>query len=212
MRSLSIPASPHGILTFEPVPYSTLSQWYVTRIRAAIVYANQLCAEQFGMIDHTYPNVFKDLLDIFETGLAINPDAELLGYRPQVSASPPKFADHYVWQTYAQVDVKRRAVGSALHAWFKDGSLGGHELDTVGIWSINRPGASIHTNFQVHVLTLAPNQEWQLVDLALHAYKKVGVSLYDTLGKDSVGAHHVSRTCYCRYLFLMRCACLAEYM
>jgi long-chain acyl-CoA synthetase len=29
--------------------------------------------------------------------------------------------------------------------------------------------------------------EWQLVELALHAYNKVGVGLYDTLGKDSVG-------------------------
>ena len=29
--------------------------------------------------------------------------------------------------------------------------------------------------------------EWQIIDLALHAYAKVGVSLYDTLGKDSVG-------------------------
>lgn len=29
--------------------------------------------------------------------------------------------------------------------------------------------------------------EWQLVDIALQSYGKVGVSLYDTLGKDSVG-------------------------
>ena len=37
------------------------------------------------------------------------------------------------------------------------------------------------------VIITHPNLEWQIVDLALHAYKKVGVSLYDTLGKDSVG-------------------------
>lgn len=29
--------------------------------------------------------------------------------------------------------------------------------------------------------------EWQLIDLAVHAYQKVGVSLYDTLGPDAVG-------------------------
>lgn len=29
--------------------------------------------------------------------------------------------------------------------------------------------------------------EWQIVDIALQTYGKVGVSLYDTLGKDSVG-------------------------
>lgn len=30
--------------------------------------------------------------------------------------------------------------------------------------------------------------EWQIVELACNAYRKVSVSLYDTLGKDSVGA------------------------
>ena len=30
--------------------------------------------------------------------------------------------------------------------------------------------------------------DWQVVDLSLQAYGKVGVSLYDTLGKDSAGA------------------------
>lgn len=30
--------------------------------------------------------------------------------------------------------------------------------------------------------------EWQFVEWALNAYQKVGVSLYDTLGKDAVGA------------------------
>ena len=30
--------------------------------------------------------------------------------------------------------------------------------------------------------------DWQVIDLSLQAYGKVGVSLYDTLGKDSAGA------------------------
>lgn len=29
--------------------------------------------------------------------------------------------------------------------------------------------------------------EWQIVDIACQTYQKVSVSLYDTLGKDSVG-------------------------
>lgn len=29
--------------------------------------------------------------------------------------------------------------------------------------------------------------EWQIIDTSLHAYGKIGVSLYDTLGKDAVG-------------------------
>jgi long-subunit acyl-CoA synthetase (AMP-forming) len=31
------------------------------------------------------------------------------------------------------------------------------------------------------------DKEWQVIDLATQAYKKVSVSLYDTLGQDSVG-------------------------
>lgn len=57
-----------------------------------------------------------------------------------VSTNPLKFADHYVWLTYREVDVKRREIGSALHTWFQKGVLGGGEMETVGIWSPNRPG------------------------------------------------------------------------
>jgi hypothetical protein len=31
--------------------------------------------------------------------------------------------------------------------------------------------------------------EWQIVDIACSSYRKVSVSIYDTLGKDSVGMH-----------------------
>jgi long-chain acyl-CoA synthetase len=40
--------------------------------------------------------------------------------------------------------------------------------------------------FPVDVIT-SFDPEWQIVDLAVQAYGLVGVSLYDTLGKDSVG-------------------------
>ncbi|KAH8117307.1 acetyl-CoA synthetase-like protein [Phellopilus nigrolimitatus] len=113
----------------------------------------------------------RTLADIFELGLSLSTNERFLGHRPVVSTDPVKFADHFVWDTYAEVDVRRRNLGSALHKLFSDGVLGGGELQTVGIWSQNRP-------------------EWQMIDLALQAYAKVGVSLYDTLGKDSVGKSH----------------------
>lgn len=73
-------------------------------------------------------------------------DRKFLGYRPKISVNPLKFANHYVWETYGDVDLRRRHVGSALTALFKSGELGGGEYETVGIWSANRPGMS----FQVH--------------------------------------------------------------
>ncbi|KAH7929786.1 long-chain-fatty-acid-CoA ligase [Leucogyrophana mollusca] len=120
----------------------------------------------FGLVSVETPNALKTLPEVFNNGYSMNPDARLLGHRPVLSTNPLKFGP-YVWQTYREVDIRRRRIGSALHALFQSGELVGQDMETVGIWSQNRP-------------------EWQLVELALHAYSKVGVSLYDTLGKDSV--------------------------
>ncbi|KAJ7702319.1 hypothetical protein B0H17DRAFT_1043697 [Mycena rosella] len=120
----------------------------------------------WGFLDPAKHRI-QTLPDIFSSGLSRGQDKPFLGHRPVVSKQPLKFAGHYEWLTYGEVDVQRRQLGSALVHLFKTGVLGGGDLDTVGIWSINRP-------------------EWQIVDIALQSYRKVGVSLYDTLGKESV--------------------------
>ncbi|KAJ7184259.1 hypothetical protein C8R46DRAFT_983261 [Mycena filopes] len=120
----------------------------------------------WGALDPTKYSI-QTLPDIFGSGLSRAKDRPFLGHRPVVSKQPLKFANHYEWQTYGQVDIRRRDIGSAITHLFQTGVIGGGELETVGIWSINRP-------------------EWQIIDIALQSYKKVGVSLYDTLGKDSV--------------------------
>ncbi|KAI6043089.1 long-chain-fatty-acid-CoA ligase [Pisolithus marmoratus] len=120
----------------------------------------------YGFLDPNAPIFPKTLQDIFNSGYSSNPDANLLGHRPVLSKSPLKFGP-YVWQTYRQVDARRRRIGSALLRLFSTGELKATDIETVGIWAQNRP-------------------EWQLVELALHAYGKVGVSLYDTLGRESV--------------------------
>ncbi|KAJ7632188.1 hypothetical protein FB45DRAFT_1057323 [Roridomyces roridus] len=112
-------------------------------------------------------HAIKTLPDIFTSGLSTGKDKPLLGYRPLLSKNSLKFGPRYEWYTFGQVDTRRRELGSAIHHLFQTKVCGGGELDTVGLWSINRP-------------------EWQMVDLALQAYNKVSVSLYDTLGKDSV--------------------------
>ncbi|KAF8136104.1 hypothetical protein EV363DRAFT_1541981 [Boletus edulis] len=114
----------------------------------------------FGFVDANTPGFPKTLPEIFENARHQKPDARLLGHRPVISTQPLKFGP-YIWQTYNQVDARRRKIGSALHELFKSGVLKADEMETVGIWSQNRPGN-------------------------LHAYGKVGVSLYDTLGVDSV--------------------------
>jgi long-chain acyl-CoA synthetase len=90
------------------------------------------------------PGMLRDTAHIFDLGLHRSRDKPFLGRRPVLSTNPLKFADHYVWETYGEVDVRRRAVGSALRKLFDTGYLKAENLDTVGIWSMNRPGMIIH--------------------------------------------------------------------
>ncbi|CAA7267913.1 unnamed protein product [Cyclocybe aegerita] len=121
----------------------------------------------WGLIDENTPGVLKTLDEIWDVGLKVGKNTPFLGERRVVSTNPLKFAPTYTWLTYGEVDTRRKYVGSALHSFFQSGELGGGEFPTVGIWAANRP-------------------EWQIVDIALQSYQKVSVSLYDTLGKDSV--------------------------
>ncbi|KAF8630423.1 hypothetical protein AX15_002971 [Amanita polypyramis BW_CC] len=121
----------------------------------------------FGLLTEENTDSLKTVDEIYLTGLKVGRNQPFLGHRPIVSKDPLRFASKYVWLTYGEVDNRRRYIGSALHAMFAKGELGGGDYDTVGIWSQNRP-------------------EWQIIDIALQSYQKVSVSLYDTLGKDSV--------------------------
>lgn len=97
----------------------------------------------FGYLDPNDPSHLNTLPQAFEAGLEYGPDRPCLGHRPLVTKSPLKFADTYVWQSYAEIDVRRRAVGSALEKLFSDGTLdvGTGELQCVGVWAPNCPGA-----------------------------------------------------------------------
>ncbi|KAG8863712.1 hypothetical protein FRB96_007549 [Tulasnella sp. 330] len=107
------------------------------------------------------------LPELFESGLSRGLDRPFLGSRSVVSEVPLVFGREYIWQTYGEVDKRRRAIGSAIEYKFNSGMYAqGGEFETVGIWSINTP-------------------HWQTIDLACQAYNKVSVSLYDTLGVDA---------------------------
>ena len=129
--------------------------------------------------------MFTTLDDIFDSGVKGGENRPFLGHRPILSTNPLKHANHFVWQSYGDVDIRRRHVGSALTSMFKDGTLGGGDYDTVGLWSMNRPGTSVlRSHYWLGIYILA---EWQIINIALESYNKVSVSLYDTLGNDSVG-------------------------
>lgn len=145
-----------------------------------------MSTDAFPHLEKDAPGVLKTLPECFAAGLAKSADKPFLGHRPVVSTNPLKYANHFSWLTYRQVDERRCSLGSGIHKLFLDGTAGGGELPTVGIWCQNCPGSLFFSTFLGYAYALT---EWQVIDLSLHAYGKVGVSLYDTLGPDAVGAY-----------------------
>ena len=116
-----------------------MNEWLVVRSTANLW---GVTPGVWGLIKLEDKQVVRTLPDVFNVGLNRSANKPFLGHRPVISKNPLKFADSYVWQTYTQIDQRRRNVGSALHKLFAEGTLGGGELETVGIWSQNRPGMS----------------------------------------------------------------------
>ena len=159
----------------------------------------------------------RTLPDLFEHGLERGPDALCLGHRPIISTNPLKvrvsiaalrlFALISISQTCFLHICSLRTTTSGRHT---DKSMsGGGTLGVLcasctstvllGVERCQQLGPGVRTG-QVRLLirslttqlysTLTIIAEWQVIDWSLHAYGFVGVSLYDTLGKDSVGACH----------------------
>ncbi len=82
-----------------------------------------------------------NLLEVYDEGYRKAKGGDFLGHRPVVSKKPLKYANYYVWQTWPEVDARRRAVGSALHKLFQTKELVGGQYETVGLWSKNCPSA-----------------------------------------------------------------------
>lgn len=104
---------------------------------------------------------------VLHSGLKQSRDRPCLGHRPIVNEKTGQ-RGQYVWQTYRQVNHRITNFGSGLM------NLINHTLNDsrtrnipIGIWAVNRP-------------------EWTITDLACAAYGMYVVSLYDTLGPDTV--------------------------
>ncbi|KAI8149587.1 hypothetical protein BJV82DRAFT_588533 [Fennellomyces sp. T-0311] len=109
----------------------------------------------------------KTMYDLFREGLKTARDRPCLGHRPIINAKTGE-RGQYVWQTYRQVNHRITNFGSGML------NLINHTLNDprtrqipIGIWAVNRP-------------------EWTIADLASAAYGLYTVSLYDTLGPDTV--------------------------
>lgn len=118
---------------------SSLQKWYGCSQVGSSPLTQNVHPGAFPFISLDSPEAIRTLQDVFESGLSRGPNEDCFGHRPIVSTSPLKFSDQFVWQSWATIDARRRAVGSGLLKLFEDGVIGGGDLRTVGIWSKNCP-------------------------------------------------------------------------
>ena len=107
--------------------------------RKAIRTERLVSAAQFDLVTLDTPGVFTNLLEVYDEGYRRSKNRPFLGHRPVLSKKPLQYANYHVWQSWSEVDARRRALGSAVYKMFQAGELGGGDLDTVGIWSKNCP-------------------------------------------------------------------------
>lgn len=127
--------------------------------------------------------------------VARHPNRTVILRIPEIpGTSPVQYSSTLVSTTYAQLQTRRNAVGSALLALEREGRLKTPSIPgptpveithpgTLHFGSSNRAKAGARRGWAVG--TWSKNrEEWQVIDLACQAYGLVGVSLYETLGPD----------------------------
>ncbi|KAI5236396.1 acetyl-CoA synthetase-like protein [Aureobasidium subglaciale] len=101
--------------------------------------------------------------DFFEKTGNRTPNSRCLGHRPYDSIT--KTFGPYVWETYGQVQERRKNFGIGMVHLHQQYGITGRQHG-VGLWCQNRP-------------------EWQIVDLGCMSQSLYTVSLYETLGPET---------------------------
>lgn len=111
------------------------------------------------------------------------------------AAGVPEYSTTLVPTSYATVQARRTAVGSALLALERSGRLRKPDEDashqpkeitqpgTLSYGAENRLKNGARRGWGVGIWS-KNSEDWQVIDLACHAYGLVGVPLYETLGPD----------------------------
>ncbi|GJJ09132.1 hypothetical protein Clacol_003354 [Clathrus columnatus] len=122
-----------------------------------------------ALYDFRHKQIRQNAVELFESGLQVSANKPCLGYRPITSQAPLTHALYYKWQTYAEVDVRRRSLGSALEFISQETMGIGEAVLDIGIWGCNSPGL-----------------EWQVADLACQAYGKITTILDESWDSDMI--------------------------
>ena len=116
-----------------------------------------------------YPN-HTTVVDLFERGLSLNPDAPCLAKRiAQFDSKTGKVTawSGYIWETYSQIAARRLDFGRGLQYVHNVVlKLSEQEKWHLGIYSQNRT-------------------EWVIADFGAQIFSNVTVALYDTLGPEA---------------------------
>ncbi|OWZ69605.1 hypothetical protein AYX14_04995 [Cryptococcus neoformans] len=154
----------------------------------------------------TAPGEPRTLFQLFEDSVKKNPDHPLFVRRalhPSSTPLEPVWTDTLVPTSYATVQTRRDNFGSALLALEREGRLRNPTSGDISPPEIKHPGVPFYGDenrrkggarrgWAVGVWS-GNREDWQIMDLACHAYGLVGVSLYETLGPDV--ARYITNHC-----------------
>ncbi|TYJ55760.1 hypothetical protein B9479_003537 [Cryptococcus floricola] len=153
------------------------------------------------------PGTLYELFERSATTYGSRPLFQRRAEHPSSTSQNPILTNTLIATSYAEVKIKRDAVGSALLALEREGSLRNASSDAPGSKATplevthpgvphygdeNRKKGGARRGWAVGVWS-KNREEWQITDLACQAYGLVGVSLYETLGPDV--AQYITNHC-----------------
>lgn len=136
------------------------------------IFRNTAVGKDGSLVDAIHPDL-DTLAKIFENSVKTFPNDNCLGYRKFNNIIKNKYDNHYTYETYKEIDLRKNNVASGIiyfvtnHPNYKGVNNSKGKPDFV-------------------VSILSPNRKkWVLLDVASRAYSLPTTALYPTLGEES---------------------------
>lgn len=136
------------------------------------VYRNSAIGQNGSLIDSIHPDL-DDLDKLFQNAVKTFPNESCLGYRKFNNIIKNKYDNHYTYETYKEVDLRKNNIASGIIYFVTRHPNYNKVLNDKG-----KP------DFVVSILS--PNRKkWVLLDIASRAFSLPTTALYPTLGEES---------------------------
>ncbi|ODQ79770.1 hypothetical protein BABINDRAFT_161470 [Babjeviella inositovora NRRL Y-12698] len=157
----SLPFKPEEILRASPIAGSQETGYTAT-------YRNKFCIDNGNQLFVNIHPSLRTLHDLFVNAVAMYPNNDCMGKRLFDNTLRDAHDTFYSWESFAQVDVRKRNLGSGIFHVVRNSPF------RTAIHNVDDFVVSLYSGNRV---------EWLLADLACQSYSLTNTALYDTLGE-----------------------------